>query len=125
MGGAAVAALPEDLAEAVSAYDAANLAWGRYWRYVLRPAAQAPDAGAVRAAFGEAALAAPQSDQPEEVLAFFDALATAFQALEALLARLPEELRTGDVLVAPAALREAIAALGPWVAGEGAGERRG
>ncbi len=115
--------LPEELQESVAAYDAANLAWGRYYRYVLRRAPGAPNVEPVRAAFGEAALCVPQSAATEEILAFFDALAAAYQSLELLLEQLPDDLRTGEVLVATAALREAIAPLRPWITGAGPDEQ--
>jgi hypothetical protein len=110
-------ALVEAVAEAVAAFDAGNHAWGRYLLYVLRPyrgAAPAPDPGPVRAALREAALDVPHGPSLEEVRAFHDALLTVRGALAAFVATLPDALRTGDILLVPDAIAEAIAWLEPW-----------
>ena len=110
-------ALRDALVEATAAFDASNHAWGRFFLYVLRPyrgGPPAPDPAPVRAAFQEAALLVPHSTDLEEVSAFAAAIVDTRRAVEAFTAALPAALRTGDVLLVPDALGEALEWLQPF-----------
>ncbi len=110
--------LQSAIADAVSAFDEGNHAWGRFYLYTLRPyhgPDAAPDATPVRAALQEAALSVPAAPVVAEVRAFAVAIALAGQALEDFIDLLPPALRLPDVLDAPQAFAEAIAALQPWL----------
>lgn len=112
--------LEDAIAEAMAAFDAGNHAWGRFFVYVLRPyqgIPPAPDPAPVRAALQEAALSVPQAVDAAEARAFHDALFAAHRELVAFIARLPEPLRAGDLLLAPDAFREAVERLQPWSEG--------
>lgn len=109
-------ALQQAISEATAAFDAGNHAWGRFLLYVLRPyhgRPPAPDPSPVRIALQEAALAVPHTADAADLRAFLDALLIAHREVEAFIAHLPPDLRTGDVLVAPDAFAEAIAVLAP------------
>ncbi len=109
-------ALQEAVTEATAAFDAGNHAWGRFLLYVLRPYRgdpPAPDPSPVRAALQEAAVSVPHSTEAAELRAFLDALLAARRAVDAFIGRLPPDLRTGDVLLAPDAFAEAIGWLAP------------
>ena len=107
-------ALPAIVEEVTSAFDSANHAWGRYFLYVYRPyrgPATLPDATPVREALQEAAISIPVSDDPEELKLLAIALHDALTAVRALLAALPADLATGDIVVVPEALEEALSLL--------------
>ena len=100
------------LAEAVAAFDAANHAWGRFWHYTPHPRGDTLSAwSAVRAAFQDAALDVPADVDADSLHAFYDALVAARRESEGLIAELPAEVRSGDILSVPETLGEAIALL--------------
>ena len=115
-------ALEQAIAEATSAFDAGNHAWGRFYLYVLRRyrgSLPAPDPAPVRTALQEAALAVPQTANAEEAWVFAEALAAALRELQAFIDALPDPLRAGDVLVAPGAFADALRALQPVLSPDG------
>ena len=115
------APLRDALVEATAAFDAGNHAWGRFFLYVLRPYrgdSPAPDPAPVRAALQQAVLLVPHSTDLEEVGAFAAAIVDTRRAVEAFTSTLPAPLRTGDVLLVPDALDEALEWLEPFADAE-------
>ncbi len=106
--------LPDDLVEAIAAFDAGNHAWGRFYLYILRPYRgdpPPPDPTAVRAAFQDAVLTVPESADPEAIHEFTTAIRIASALVDAYVDVLPQSLRAGDLLSVPEALAEALASL--------------
>jgi hypothetical protein len=95
--------------EAIAAFDAGNHAWGRFYLYTARRAANAvPDPSPVRTALQDAVLAVPHEGHDHQVREFRAAIAAAHRVIEAFIIEAPESLRTGDLLQVPEAFAEAL-----------------
>jgi hypothetical protein len=104
------------LEDAVSAFDAANLAWGQFYLHVWRrrSPAEVERAQRVRDALGDAALSVPQDNDAAGLQEFVEALETARAVLEGFVEEGDEQL-SGDVRDLPSLLVQAIEALRPYL----------
>lgn len=115
MSGANERSLAEAIQDAVSAFDAANLAWGRFYQHTWAGHSEAHRLGAepVRQALGDAALAVPAENDPAEVARFIAALRTAHEQMLAFLDGLPAS-EAEELSEVPAGLAEAVDTLAPF-----------
>jgi hypothetical protein len=114
--------LAQAIADAVAAFDAANLTWGQFYQnaWRLRGAAARSQAQPVREALGEAALYVPDLPSVEGLNGFAVSLAAARTQLLRFIAEvsaMDPALVPGDVRDLGALLEEAAGYLRPYVAG--------
>lgn len=103
----------EWLAAIIAAFDAGNLAWGRFRYETLAGAAAArlPALAEARDALGEAALAAAELQEGGSVGELRGALAAAIEALRLCRAELPPSLPAADLDEALSQFAQALALL--------------
>lgn len=101
------------MAEATLALDAANHAFGRFVTNIVRRQSNAVPAAiqAVREAFQDALLSAPDATTTEGAREMLAALRQAQERITAFLAAPPAGLELAEAIAAPPALEEAIAVL--------------
>ena len=106
------------VADAVAAFDAANLAWGQFYQntWRLRREAERAPAQAVREALGEAAIRVPDLSTAGGLQGFVTALDEAHAQLDAFVSTVDPALVQGDVRDLGTLLDEAAGYLRPYLA---------
>ena len=107
------------VADAIAAFDAANLAWGQFYQHAwrLRPEVERALAQPLREAMGEAALSVPNPPSPEALHDFVQALDMARAQLQQFVDAVDPALVPGDVRDLGSLLDEAAGYLRPYVEG--------
>lgn len=110
------AALQAAIADAVAAFDEANLAWGQFYTgsWVKRSLAERAQAQPVREALGEAALSVPQRAERDDALAFAAAVREARLRLRAFLGELPSLPEAASLQAVVDTLQAALDTLQPY-----------
>jgi hypothetical protein len=107
----------EAIADAVAAFDAANLTWGQFYQNTVRQRSEAGRllAQPVRDALGDAALSIPGLSQPAELRNFVAALELARDRVRLYVDAVDPSPAPGDIRDLPALLDEAIDLLRPYL----------
>jgi len=105
------------VADAIAAFDAANLAWGQFYQHAwrLRSEAERALAQPLREAMGEAALSVPDPPSPEALRDFVQALDVAHVQLQQFVDAVDPALVPGDVRDLGPLLDEAAGYLRPYM----------